>query len=206
MNKPPIPARAAKLLGVGILAVSLLTVTSGCAANSSKDAAPAASASTAAATPGTAQPTSLRGTLVNVISGDTVQLTPVSDKNGEPTGEPNVTVHILGIKAPAAGECGGPDATAELKRISAGGGFFRVTFDSQAARVDSRGNTQGYLAAGDGGTSMNLGPAMLQNGFAQAWYDTSDHEPKSYADYSKTAKTAQAQSKGIWAKCPAPKA
>lgn len=207
MNKPPIPARTAKFIGVGILAVSLLTVTTGCAAGASKDAAPAPSATSAAATPAAEQPKSLRGTLVRVISGDTVEMTPVSDKNGQPTGEPNVTVHILGIKAPAADACGGPQAAAELKRITAAGGFFRLTYDAQSARVDSKGNAQGYLAAGDGnGMSMNLGPAMVRNGFAEAWYDSADHEPKSYTEDSSAAKTAQARKAGIWATCPVPTA
>ncbi|HEX9228809.1 MAG TPA: hypothetical protein VF885_19585, partial [Arthrobacter sp.] len=101
---------------LAVLAVLALT---GCAAEAVKDGAPVAAAaatSSATAIQAPAQPESLRGKLVRVITGDTVELLPVSDKNGQPTGEPNVTVHILGIKAPAADACGGPEAAAELKR------------------------------------------------------------------------------------------
>jgi endonuclease YncB( thermonuclease family) len=205
MNMPRIPARTRKFIGVGILAASLLSAATGCAAGDNKDAAAAAPAATVSATPSAAQPASLRGKLVRVVSGDTVELLPVSDKNGEPTGEPNVTVHILGIKAPAADACGGPEAAAELKRIINSNGFFRVKYDDQSARVDSAGNAQGYLISGDGsGVPMDVGSSMVENGFASAWYDSADHAPKSYAADSAATKTAQAQKTGIWASCPVP--
>lgn len=202
MNMPLIPARTRKFIGVGILAASLLAVTTGCAAGDTKDAAPAASTPTASATPSAAQPASLVGTLVRVVSGDTVELLPVSDNNGQPTGGPNVTVHILGIKAPSADACGGPEATAEVKRIINPAGFFRVRYDDQSARVDSTGKVQGYLYSGDGSAlPFNVGSAMVRNGFAAAWYDSADHAPKSYQEDSVTTKIAVDQKKGIWATC-----
>jgi endonuclease YncB( thermonuclease family) len=203
MNMPLSTAPAAKLIGAGVLIASLLAMTGcGSAESASKpgvdNGTPAASASASA----TQKPASLRGTLASIISGDTVVLTPVSDANGQPTGDPKVTVHILGIKAPALTSCGGPASAAELKRIISDGGYFRVTYDPQSARVDSKGDVQGYLAAGDGGTSMDVGTAMIRNGFAAAWYDSSDHAPTRYAANSKTTQIAQSQKTGIWASCP----
>lgn len=206
MNITHITARTTRFIGVGVLAVSLLAVTVGCSAGETEDASPVDNGTAPATAAATPQPESLRGKLVRVIDGDTVELIPVSDKNGEPTGDPNVIVRILGIDAPAADACGGTEAAAELKRIIDIDGFFRVKYDAQAARVDSKGNAQGYLYSGDGtGAPMNVGSAMVQNGFAAAWYDSTDKAPKSYAADSETTKTAQAQKTGIWASCPVPK-
>lgn len=203
MKTTLVPARAAKLIGVGVMA-SLLLAATGCSAGGSNATAPSATTSPSATAQAAQKPASLRGTLVKVVSGDTVELTPVSDKNGQPTGEPNVTVHILGIKAPSADACGGPEATAELKRISDPAAYYRLTYDPQTARTDAKGTPQGYLTVGDGGgMSMDLGSAMVRNGFAIAWYDSADHAPKTYARDSEATKAAQAQKTGIWATCPA---
>jgi endonuclease YncB( thermonuclease family) len=208
--------RTAALLGL-----SMALALTGCAASTvgAQNGAPAGagSPSSASPSPSAQKPESLRGKLVRVITGDTLELTPVSDKNGEPTGEPNVTVHILGIKAPALDACGGPAAAAELKRIINPAGFFRVEYDAQSGRVDSKGNTQGYLYSGDGsGVSMVVGPNMIKNGYAIAWYDNATENRS--VELTKTAqvqkdfdvktnsaatKNAQARKYGIWATCPA---
>jgi endonuclease YncB( thermonuclease family) len=207
--------------GAALTALAVLSLAlTGCAAGDIKEAtsaAQAASTPSAASSQAPAEPESLRGKFVRVITGDTLELSPVSDKNGQPTGEPNVTVHILGIKAPALDACGGPEAAVELKRIINTAGFFRVKYDPQSGRVDSKGNTQGYLYSNDGaGVSNLIGPAMIQNGYAVAWYDDAtedrsiempktaqknkDHAVKSNIEAQKAAQTHKY---GIWATCPA---
>jgi endonuclease YncB( thermonuclease family) len=195
---------AAKIIGTGILAVSLLAMT-GCAsaAPTTKPAVdngtPAAATATATAKP---EDDSLRGKLVRVIDGDTVELSPVSNKNGQPTGEPSVTVHILGIDAPAIDACGGPESAAELKRIIDSDGFFRVKFIPEAARTDSKGNTQGYLYSGDGtGVPSLVGYGMVQNGYASVWYEGTDRPGKNHDRDAELDRIAKEQKLGIWAKC-----
>lgn len=193
--------RTAKFIGASVLVGSLFAALTGCA---SGEPTPNATVDngTAAATPSaSAAPESMRGKLVSVIDGDTVELSPI-DESAKATGEPNVKVRILGINAPALDACGGPEAVAELKRIIDAEGNFRVKYDLKSARADSAGNVQGYLYSADGtGSPANVGTAMVQNGFAAAWYDSSDIEPKSYAVDSGAAKIAKDQKKGVWATC-----
>jgi hypothetical protein len=137
--------------------------------------------------------------------------------DGQPTGEPNVTVHILGTKAPTLNACGGPESVAELKRIIDTGGIFRVEYDPQSGRVDSKGRTQGYLYSGDGsGIPMVVGPHTIDNGYAVAWYDGATENrsteltktAQAQKDYAvrtndESTKIAQSRKYGIWATCPA---
>ncbi|MGY4541155.1 endonuclease YncB(thermonuclease family) [Arthrobacter sp. UYNi723] len=196
--------RTAKFIGAGVLAGSLFAALTGCASGQATPAPDNGTPGTASATPTQAQPESLRGTFVSVVDGDTIELLPVSDKDGKPTGAPKTTVHILGIDAPAIDACGGPEAAAELKRVINVEGFFRVTYDPKSARTDSHGNAQGYLTANDGSGSPNdIGSTLIKNGFAGAWYEKpqSEPEPRKFADYTKAAQIAKGQKVGAWATC-----
>ncbi|MEO3931357.1 thermonuclease family protein [Micrococcaceae bacterium Sec7.4] len=209
MNKPPISARTAKFIGVGILAVSMLTVTTSCAEGGGKDAAPAAAATTAsapAATSSAAAKKPLRAQLVSVIDADTIEVLPVSEKNGQPTGEPSLKVRMLGVTAPDASACGGPEALANFKSLFRPNEPVAVTYEPALTNTtDKDGNTLAYVVTGTGVTS-DVGSRMVQDGFATAVYPEGQTVPKDFSQYLSYNKIAVDQKLGIWAKCPAPKA
>lgn len=148
-----------------------------------------------------AEPESVRGKLVEVLTGDTVVLSPVSDADGTPTGEPNITVNILGMSAPKIDECGGPEAVAEFKRTSNTGGFFRVVFDKNVPRTNAAGQTVGKLVTSDGGgVTGSAALTMTKNGFASAWHE-GDVAPENFETMVKNTSIAKSQSAGLWATC-----
>lgn len=208
MNNPLIPACTRKFIGVGILAASLLTLATGCAAGGTNDAAPAASASTAsttAATPGADAKKPMRTQFVSVIDANTIEVRPVSEKNGQPTGEPSLKVRMLGVAAPEASACGGTEALANLKSLFRPQEPVAVTYEpTLASPTDKDGNTLAYVITG-GGVTQDIGYRMVQDGFAAAVYPEGKTAPKDFVQYTSVGKGAVDQKVGIWAKCPAPK-
>lgn len=196
------PARAYRSLGSAALAVVLFAGLSACAP--AQDAAlpqvtpdngtPAATATK------TAEPESIRGTLVEALSGDTVVIAPVGE-DAKPNGEPNLTVRVLGISAPKIDECGGPEAVAEFKRAVGVNGFFRVQFDENFKHTNAEGQTVGHLISGDGqGVTGNAAYTMTSNGYASAWHE-GDTAPKNFETLVQNTSIAKGQDKGIWASC-----
>lgn len=209
MNMPPIPARTAKFIGVGILAASLLGTATGCAAGGgTKDGAPAASASAtsaAAATPATEARKPVRAQLVSVIDADTIEVRPVSEANGQPTGEPSLKVHMLGVTAPAASACGGTEALASLKWLLQPNAFVNVTYEPTLDETaDKDGNTLAYVMS-EGGVTQDIGLRMVKTGNATAAYPEGKTVPKRFEQYTSYGKIAVDQKIGIWATCKAPK-
>ena len=209
MNKPLIPARTAKFIGVSVLAASLLAVSTGCSAGGAKDGVPAASAAsttaTASATPSAETKKPLVSQFVKVIDGDTIEVRPVSEKNGQPTGEPNVKVHMLGTTAPEANVCGGAEATQKLTSLLGRDTFLTVTYEPTLHEdVDKDGNILAYVITG-GSVTEDIGQRMVREGYAAASYPEGKTVPKDFDQTAEAGKIAVDQKKGIWATCPAPK-
>lgn len=208
MNKPAIPARTAKFIGVGVLAASLLAVSTGCSAGGAKDGVPAASAvsttATASATPSAEAKKPLVSRFVKVIDGDTIEVRPVSEKNGQPTGEPNVKVHMLGVTAPEATACGGAEATEKLTSLLGRDTFLTVTYEPTLGKdTDKDGNSLAYVIT-VGSVTQDIGQRMIREGFAAASYPKGETVPEKFEQYASSGKSAVGQKDGIWATCPAP--
>lgn len=179
------------------LAVTLLAGMTAC---STTDAEPTIGVDngapvTAAATK-PAEPESIRGTLVDALSGDTVVITPVGEDTAKPNGQPNITVRILGISAPKLNECGGPEAAAKLKSLASISGFVRVQFDENA-----EGQTVGRLIAADGtGGPFFAASRMTSEGFASAWHEGST-APEDFETLVENTSIAKRDAQGNWATC-----
>jgi len=208
MKKAPVRSRAAKFVGAGILAASLLAVTTGCAAGATSDAAPAATASTttAAATPSPEAKKPLSTQLVSIIDANTVEVLPVSSKNGQPTGEPSLKVRMLGVAVPQGDTCGAAEALANLKSVLAPKAPITVTYEPTLANdTDKDGAQLAYVVTG-GRSVQDIGLRMVTEGFASAVYPQGASAPAKFSQYTSGAKSAVDQKLGMWAKCPAPAA
>lgn len=207
MNMPPIPARTRKFIGAGILAASLLAVSTGCAAGDTKGAAtaqPSTSAPSSSATAAATAKEPLNAQFVRVIDGDTIEVQPVT--KGQPNGEPTVKVHMLGVTAPAASACGGATSIANLKSLFRPNEQVAVTYEPTLDQTaDKDGHTLAYVITG-GGVTEDIGLRMVQEGNAAASYPEGKPVPKDFAQYIKLGKIAVDQKLGIWASCPAPTA
>lgn len=204
--------RTAQFIGISALVGSLFATLTGCSPAGSATPDPTSPDNGTAATQTPAEPDQIRGKLSQVSAGDTITITPVDD-SGKPTGKPDITVRMLGIDAPdvatgsEASKCGGDEAKAELERITVGDDYIIVTYDPKADRTDKAGHTVGYASKQEGigpdgpVAGMDLGGAMVQNGFAGAWYPQDEPEPKKFASYKKNAQIAKDQKKGSWATC-----
>lgn len=210
MKKAPVRSRTAKFVGAGILAASLLAVTTGCAAGATSGAAPAATASTTTtAAPATASSEAkkpLSTQLVSIVDANTVEVLPVSSKNGQPTGEPSLKVRMLGVAVPQGAACGAPEALANLKTILAPKAPITVTYEpTLATDKDKDGAELAYVVTG-GRSIEDIGLRMVTEGFASAVYPQGSSAPAKFSQYTSGAKSAVDQKLGIWAKCPAPTA
>jgi micrococcal nuclease len=205
--------RTVQFMGVTALVGTLFATLTGCTpAGSASPGTTAPDNGTPTATQSPDGPEQLRGKLSEVLDGDTIKITPVDD-SGKSTGKPDITVRMLGIDAPEiahgsdAPQCGGNEAKAELERISVGDDYIIVTYDPKADRTDRFERTLGYVSKQEGigpngpVAGMDLGGAMVQNGFAEAWYPQNEPEPKKFASYTKNAQIAKDQKKGSWATC-----
>lgn len=188
----------AKFIGVSFLVGSLFVSLTGCADNNAAaDPGPSEVTASATAEPTVeADETEFPGRFLSAVEGDTAEIQPVSPQNGDPVGEPLV-VKMLGIDAPALGECGGEEAKAELERIIKADDPVLVKYDEEADRTDEDGNAQAYVSSGP----TDLGSRMIRAGYANAWYPSSEAEPKSFANYKVAADAAKTQGQGAWATC-----
>jgi endonuclease YncB( thermonuclease family) len=206
MNMTLIPARTTKFIGVGVLSMSLLAAATGCAAGGAKDgapAAPASAASTPSATPSAEAKKILETQFVRAIDGDTIEVQPVT--KGQPNGEPNIKVHMLGVNAPEATACGGAESIANLERLFRPSEFVHVTYEPTLSEgVDKDGNTLAYVITG-AGVTQDIGNRMVREGFATASYPEGETAPKRFKNYEEMGQIAVDQKLGIWASCPAPK-
>jgi endonuclease YncB( thermonuclease family) len=134
-----------------------------------------------------------RATIVKVVDGDTVNVR-LSSGRVRP-------VRMLGIDTPEVYptvECGGPEASASLKRLLPVGTRVRLVSDPTQARVDQYGRILRYVIKISDGRDMDR--VQLHRGWASVlvW----DHIPfKRVADYDAAATSASNHGRGIWGLC-----
>lgn len=134
-------------------------------------------------------PRSFSGTVVDVADGDTLDvITPAG---------PTETIRIIGIDTPevyGGRECGGPAASAAMKRLATGQKV-RVTSDPTQDRRDHYGRLLAYIDRG----SQDLGLTLVRRGLASAY--PYDGPFLRYPAYAKADRQARNQNRGSWANC-----
>ena len=136
-----------------------------------------------------APPRTFQGTVVSVADGDTLDVT-------TPSGAVE-TIRIIGIDTPevyGGEECGGPAASAAMKRLATGQQV-TVTSDPTQDRRDHYGRLLAYIDRG----SQDLGLTMVKRGLASAY--PYDGPFQRYPRYAKADQLAQNQNRGSWANC-----
>lgn len=134
--------------------------------------------------------------VVRVVDGDTLNVR-------LPTGA-TVNVRLIGIDSPEtrkAGtrvQCGGPAATARMKRLALRGGTGRtvtLTTDPTQARADRYDRPLVYVSAG----GVDFGRTMISSGWAKV-YATSPPFARA-AGYRRAQASAKAARRGAWRTC-----
>lgn len=134
-------------------------------------------------------PVSFRGTVVDVADGDTLDVT-------TPSGAVE-TVRIIGIDTPevyGGKECGGPVASAAMKRLATGQKV-TVTSDPTQDRRDHYGRLLAYIDRGN----QDLGFTMVRRGLASAY--PYDGPFQRYPRYARADRQARADGTGSWSRC-----
>lgn len=124
---------------------------------------------------------------VIVVDGDTLRVTI------EGTSE---RVRILGIDTPERGECGAEEATAYLTQL-VGEGPLSVVPDPVADLRDRYDRILAYVEV-DG---ADVGLALVEAGYAVAWWPNSAPTPTRGLAYQHAQTAAEKAGKGSWATC-----
>ena len=137
--------------------------------------------------------------IVSVIDGDTVKVRTSSGSR--------VTVRMIGIDTPETRkpgtpvECGGPPATAALKRLAfdrrrKGRAVTLITDPTQDLR-DRFGRLLAYVRLTSGGT--DLGAKQIAAGWSSAYvYESPFQKLPAYQSHEQAAKASQ---RGVWGAC-----
>jgi endonuclease YncB( thermonuclease family) len=134
-------------------------------------------------------PRSFSGTVTHVADGDTLDVT-------TPAGG-NETVRMIGIDTPevyGGTECGGPAASAYMKRIATGATVLVVSDPTQDRR-DHYGRLLAYIDK----DSQDLGLTMVKRGLASAY--PYDGPFQRYPKYEKADRQARNSGTGSWSHC-----
>ncbi len=134
-------------------------------------------------------PRKFHGTVVDVADGDTLDVT-------TPSGAVE-TVRVIGIDTPevfGGSECGGPAASAAMKRLATGRQV-KVTSDPTQDRRDHYGRLLAYIDDG----SRDLGYTLVKRGLAAAY--PYDGPFLRYPRYRNADRQARNQARGSWKNC-----
>lgn len=136
-----------------------------------------------------ADTSALTATLIRVVDGDTITVTPSADFPATNDAGTEHTIRMLGIDTPELNkmssdpaECGAEAASNHLEDLLSVNGAsaqLSVTFDARADHVDRYGRSLAYIELA--GSDINL--AMVTDGFAEAWYPWGEPEPERFSDY-----------------------
>jgi endonuclease YncB( thermonuclease family) len=132
-----------------------------------------------------------RGNVIRVIDGDTVQVR---------TGGRKVTVRMIGIDTPevfGGKECGGPEASAYLKRVLPRGTRVKLVSDRTQDLKDRFGRQLRYVFK-NGRKDMNKNQVAV--GAAKVYVFGGKRFEK-YRSYAKAQEQAKRQKRGIWGAC-----
>ena len=139
---------------------------------------------------------SVEARIVRVIDGDTL-------KARLTTGQ-TLNVRLIGIDTPETRkpgtrvQCGGPDATARVKKLAYRNGVGRtVTLRTDPTQdlVDRFGRLLAYVDAG----GLDFGRAMISSGWAKVYVYERGFERVS--TYRRTQASGKAAKRGVWRKC-----
>lgn len=116
---------------------------------------------------------------------------------GQPNGEPNVKVRMLGVTAPDASDCGGADSITNLAAMFQLNEQVTVTYEPTLSETaDKGGNILAYVVIG-AGVTKDIGLRMVEDGFAAASYPEGQAAPKKFDRYAELGQIAVDQKLGI---------
>lgn len=184
-----------KFLGTTVLVGTLFATLTGC---TSEDTVAEPAATVDNGTPAAGEPASesreeFEAQFVRAVDGDTIEVTRADT-------EESVTIRLLGIDAPEADACGGPESTAFLADFVAAGDTLVIEYDAEADTEDQYERTLAY-ASTFGATTADLGSHMVREGYAAAWFPQGEPTPEKFDAYDELATTAMDQESGLWAEC-----
>lgn len=134
--------------------------------------------------------------VLRVTDGDTLKV--------RLSGGRTVDVRLIGIDTPetrkpgTAVECGGPEATARMKKLAFSNGVGRVVklrSDPTQDRVDRYGRVLAYV----GGGGVDFGHTMILSGWAKTYVYERDFQR--VAKYRTAQRSARSAKRGVWRKC-----
>jgi len=132
------------------------------------------------------------GTLTRVVDGDTVHASIARN---------DVTLRILGVSAPETKKrrvCGGPEATALMRRLAPPGSKVTVSTDSSTGDViDAFGRTLAFMDRG----GRDVGEQIIRAGRATV-YSFRGRRFSRIDRYEAAERDARQARRGSWATCP----
>ena len=140
----------------------------------------------------TASRSAQTGTIARVVDGDTVHVTIAGTDE---------TVRVLGLSAPETSrrrDCGGPEATALMRRLAPKGATVTVT--TNVATGDNR-DAFGRLLAHLDVRGRDIGERIIRAGRATV-YSFRGRQFSRIARYEAAARDARRARRGSWATCP----
>jgi micrococcal nuclease len=135
----------------------------------------------------TARHFDIRGTVVAVVDGDTIDVKSV--------GRARQRVRIVGIDTPERGSCYAGRATAETARLALRKSV-RLVGDRMQARRDSFGRLLAYVTVPGG---QDLGRRLLEGGYARVFVVGRPFQRLN--SYRAAERKAQSAPSGLWATC-----
>lgn len=132
------------------------------------------------------------GTLTRVVDGDTVHVSIDGD---------DVKLRVLGVSAPETRkrrDCGGPQATALMRRLAPPGSKVTVSTDSKTGdTVDAYGRRLGFADV----RGRDVGEQIIRAGRATV-YSYRGRQFSRIDRYEAAERDARAARRGSWATCP----
>ncbi len=112
-------------------------------------------------------------------------------------------VRLLGIDTPEVYgpvvECGGPAASAAMKRMLPAGTYVKLVSDTSQARVDRYGRLLRYVTRHSDGRELNRAQVALGNATVYVYNGVPFKRTR---DYRAAEASARAAHRGIWGACP----
>ncbi len=133
------------------------------------------------------------GRVTHVVDGDTVDVRLASGRVQR--------VRLLGIDTPEVYngvECGGPEASAAMKRMLPVGTRVRLVSDTTQASVDRYGRALRYITRTRDGVQVNRRQVWLGHATVYVYHGVPF---KRTADYRRAEAAAQAVPRGLWKSC-----
>ena len=131
--------------------------------------------------------------VTHVVDGDTVDVRLTSGRVQR--------VRLLGIDTPEVYngvECGGPEASAAMRRMLPVGTPVRLVSDTTQASVDRYGRALRYVTRTRDGVQVNRRQVWLGHATVYVYHDVPF---KRTADYRRAQAAAQAARRGLWKTC-----